>query len=359
MFLKFLNLSFYKNFNSKKLNFETKINCFIGNNGVGKSNILDSIYHLAYGKSYFNPLSFQNINFESDFFAIEGHFKKKEKIEKIICGFKKGEKKIIKRNDVKYKKIYDHIGLIQTVMISPIDKDLISDGSFVRRKFIDSIIGQIDKVYLKNLVEYKKVISQRNSLLKFFAANRTFDHETLAIYNHQLIKLTEPIFNKRKEFIFNFINIFKEIYNDINNKNEDVDIVYKSDLTDSKIEDILNNNIQLDKINQHTTKGIHKDDLIFLIKKNSVKKFGSQGQQKTFLISLKLAKYFFIKSQTGNSPILLFDDAFDKLDQERVSLIIEKVKQNNFGQIFITDTHYERTTSALSKNKSEYSIFEL
>ena len=359
MFLNFLNLSFYKNFSSKKFNFESKINCFIGNNGVGKSNILDSIYHLAYGKSYFNPLSFQNINFESDFFAIEGHFKKKEKIEKIICGLKKGEKKIIKRNDLKYKKIYDHIGLIQTVMISPIDQDLISDGSFIRRKFIDSIIGQVDKIYLKNLVDYKKVISQRNSLLKYFAINKTFDNETLLIYNHQLIKLNKPIFKKRKEFISKFIKIFKEIYNDINNKKEIVEIEYKSDLIENNIEEIFTKNLNIDKINQHTTNGIHKDDLIFSIGNHPIKKYGSQGQQKTFLISLKLAKYFFLKSQTGNSPILLFDDAFDKLDQERVSLIIEKVKQNNFGQIFITDTHYERTVNALSKNKSEYSIFEL
>ena len=359
MFLNFLNLSFYKNFSSKKFNFKSKINCFIGNNGVGKSNILDSIYHLAYGKSYFNPLSFQNINFESDFFTIEGHFKKKEKIEKIICGLKKGEKKIIKRNDLKYKKIYDHIGLIQTVMISPIDQDLISDGSFIRRKFIDSIIGQVDKIYLKNLVDYKKVISQRNSLLKYFAVNKTFDNETLLIYNHQLIKLNKPIFKKRKEFISKFIKIFKEIYNDINNKKEIVDIEYKSDLIENNIEEIFTKNLNIDKINQHTTNGIHKDDLIFSIENHPIKKYGSQGQQKTFLISLKLAKYFFLKSQTGNSPILLFDDAFDKLDQERVSLIIEKVKENNFGQIFITDTHYERTVNALSKNKSEYSIFEL
>ncbi|MBK78455.1 MAG: DNA replication and repair protein RecF [Flavobacteriaceae bacterium] len=359
MFLHFLNLSFYKNFSSKKFNFESKINCFIGKNGVGKSNILDSIYHLAYGKSFFNPLSFQNINFESDFFAIEGHFEKEEKTEKIICGLKKGEKKIIKRNNIKYKKIYDHIGLIQTVMISPLDQDLISDGSFIRRKFIDSIIGQVDKVYLKNLVEYKKVITQRNSLLKFFSANRTFDQETLEIYNHQLIKLNLPIFKKRKEFISNFINIFTEIYNDISDKKEYVNLEYKSDLFQNDIEEILNNTLKIDKINQHTTKGIHKDDLLFSIGNHSIKKYGSQGQQKTFLISLKLAKYFFIKSQTGNSPILLFDDAFDKLDQERVSLIIEKVKQNNFGQIFITDTHYDRTVKALSENKSEYSIFEL
>ena len=359
MFLNFLNLSFYKNFDSKKFNFESKINCFIGKNGVGKSNVLDSIYHLAYGKSYFNPLSFQNINFKSDFFAIEGHFKKKEKIEKIICGLKKGAKKIIKRNNIKYKKIFDHIGLIQTVMISPLDQDLISEGSFIRRKFIDSIIGQIDKIYLKNLVKYKKVLSQRNNLLKYFAINKTFDQETLAIYDHQLIILNKPIFIKRKEFISDFINFFKEIYDDISNKRELVNIEYKSDLLENNIEEILNKNINNDKINQYTTKGIHKDELFFSIENNSIKKFGSQGQQKTFLVSLKIAKYFFLKSQTGKSPILLFDDAFDKLDQERVSLIIEKVSQNNFGQIFITDTHHERTVDALSKNKSEYSIFEL
>jgi len=359
MFLKFLNLSFYKNFKSKEFHFESKINCFLGNNGVGKSNILDSIYHLTYGKSFFNPHSSQNINFNSDFFSIEGHFEKEKKLEKIICSLKKSGKKTIKRNNIKYKKLYDHIGLIQTVMISPIDQDLISYGSIIRRKFMNSIIGQIDKVYLKNLVDYNKIISQRNSLLKYFAINKTFDLDTLSIYNEQLIKLSNPIFLKRKEFITNFIPVFLKIYNDISNGKESVSIEYKSDLLENEIKEILNYNLNNDKKNQYTTAGIHKDDLFFSIENNPIKKFGSQGQQKTFIVSLKLAKYYFLKLQTGNSPILLFDDAFDKLDQDRVSLIIEKVKHNDFGQIFITDTHHDRTINTLSKNKSEYRLFKI
>jgi len=301
----------------------------------------------------------QNIQFGSDFFVIEGHFKKNDKIEKIICSLKRGQKKIIKRNKKPYLKHYDHFGLIQTVMISPADQDLISEGAFIRRKFIDSIIGQTDRSFLKSLINHNKVITQRNALLKYFAVNRVYDPETLSIYNQQLIKLSEPIYSSRKKFVKSFIPVFNEIYSNISNNKEQVYIKYSSELTNKSIALILEENLQKDRLVQYTSSGIHKDDLIFSIEDKPVKKFGSQGQQKTFLVALKLAQFIFLKQKTGSSPILLFDDAFDKLDQERVTLIIEMVQKNEFGQIFITDTDEERTLKALSKNKSDYKLFNI
>ena len=359
MFLEQLTLTHYKNIEASQFDFQTPINCFIGNNGKGKSNILDSIYHLAFTKSYFNPSGVQNIQFGKDFFLIEGKFNNNGKKEKINCSLKKGQKKTVKRNGRVYDKIAEHIGLIPLVIISPADRNLIIEGSITRRKFIDSVIGQTDKTYLKNLTDYNKLLAQRNALLKFFAQNRTFDEDTLAIYNHQMSELAHPIFEKRKIFMKVFIPIFKKRHFIISNGAEQVDIRYESDLSENNMSNLLDDNLEKDKILQYTSVGTHKDDLNLQISGMPIKKFGSQGQQKTFLIALKLAQFDFIKEKSGMNPIVLLDDIFDKLDQERVTQTIQLFDNESLGQIFISDTHEDRIKVALEMSSSSYEIFKL
>jgi DNA replication and repair protein RecF len=301
----------------------------------------------------------QNIQFGQEFFVLEGRFEKEEREEKIICSLKKGQKKIVKRNGKVYEKLADHIGLIPTVIISPSDRDLISEGSSTRRKFIDGVIGQTDKVFLQYLMEYTKILSQRNALLKYFAINQTFDQDTLEIYNEQLVERSTPIYESRKRFMEAFIPIFKSRYQEISGQDELVSLEYESQLNDTLHQDMLKSSLAKDRMIQYTSVGIHKDDVLFLKDGQPIKKFGSQGQQKTFLVALKLAQFDFLKSQTGGAPILLLDDAFDKLDQKRVSQIVALVDQNDFGQIFITDTHEDRTLNALENTKAGYEIFKL
>ena len=359
MLLRQLSLINYKNFESKELTFDAKINCIVGDNGIGKTNILDAIYHLSFGKSYFNPVSSQNIRHGSDFFVIDGTFEKEGREEKIVCSLKKNNKKIIKRNGKAYERFADHIGLLPLVIISPADRDLIIEGSETRRKFIDGVISQSDKSYLQNLIKYNKVVSQRNALLKYFAANRTFNNDTLAVYNEQMHTYGSEIYKKRTSFLEAFIPIFQEQYKSITGNSEDVSLSYESKLKDYDLLMLLNKNLDKDRALQYTSVGIHKDDLSFEISQYPIKKFGSQGQQKSYLIALKFAQFHFMKSQSGTTPILILDDIFDKLDEHRVSHIITLVNNENFGQIFISDTHADRTESIVKKIHQSYKIFKL
>ena len=261
MLLRQLSLINYKNFESKELVFDAKINCFVGDNGIGKTNILDSIYHLSFGKSYFNPIASQNIRHGSDFFVIDGTFEKENREEKIVCSLKRNNKKIIKRNGKAYDRFADHIGLLPLVIISPADRDLIIEGSDTRRKFIDGVISQSDKSYLQNLINYNKVVSQRNALLKYFAVNRTFNKDNLAVYNEQLHTYGTEIYKKRTVFLEAFIPIFQEQYKAITGDNENVSLTYDSKLIKYDMLTLLNKNIDKDRALQYTSVGIHKDDL--------------------------------------------------------------------------------------------------
>ncbi|MBT8272903.1 MAG: DNA replication/repair protein RecF [Bacteroidia bacterium] len=359
MVLKTLSLLNYKNFDNRTFEFDDKINCFVGPNGIGKTNVLDAIYHLSYGKGYFNPISSQNIKHDSDFFVVDGSYEKDNREENIMVTLKRGQKKIIKRNGKIYERFSDHIGFLPLVIISPADRDLIIEGSETRRKFMDSVISQSDKQYLKDLIAYSKIILQRNSLLKYFAANRTFDQDSLDVYNHQMVEFADPIYNKRKAFIEAFTPIFKARYKAISNDNESVELIYKSDLSEDDLLALLKSNIKRDRALQYTSVGIHKDDLKFEIEGHPIKKFGSQGQQKSFLIALKLAQFDFVKQQCGVNPILLLDDIFDKLDEQRVAQIITLVDDENFGQLFISDTHPERTEEAIKSVHQTYKMFGL
>jgi DNA replication and repair protein RecF len=359
MTLNTLSLVNYKNFEQQNFEFDTKINCFVGANGVGKTNALDAIYHLSFGKSYFNPIASQNIKHNEEFFVVDGIFNKNDKTEKVLVSLKRGQKKMIKRNGKAYEKFSDHIGLIPLVIISPADRDLIIEGSDTRRKFIDNVISQSDKVYLNNLINYNKILSQRNALLKYFALNNTFNAQTLEVYNEQLHTYGTEIFNTRNNFLNTFIPIFKARYKSISNDNEAVNLSYKSDLFDNDLKHLLTNCVNKDKAIQYTSVGIHKDDLNFEIETYPIKKFGSQGQQKSFLIALKLAQFDFIKEQNGVTPLLLLDYIFDKLDENRVAQIINLVDNEDFGQLFISDTHAERTENIVKQIHQSYKIFKL
>lgn len=359
MFLKKIAVVNYKNIPSKEFLFEANINCFVGNNGVGKTNLLDAIYHLGVGKSYFNPSSVQNIKKGEEFYMIEGFFSSDLREEQIVCSFKKGQKKVIKCNGKTYDKIADHVGKYPIVIISPADQDLISDGSEVRRKFIDSVISQSDGMYLEALIRYNRILLQRNTLLKQFAVNQYFDQDTLSVYDLQLSQLGTHIYQKRKQFMEMFLPIFTYQYEYISQGKEKARLSYESALHQSDLADLLKKNIDKDRVLQHTSCGIHKDDLFFEIDSFPVKKYGSQGQQKSFLIALKLSQFEVIKKQLNIAPIFLLDDIFDKLDDNRVTKLVSLITKKHFGQLFITDTHYHRTEGVVKTTGLDYKLFSI
>ena len=359
MLLKSISLVNYKNFESQSFEFNQKVNCFVGPNGIGKTNILDAIYHLSFGKSYFNPIATQNIKHGEDFFVVDGRYTKDNKDEKIVVSLKKGHKKIIKRNAKAYDRFSDHIGFLPLVIISPADRDLITEGSDMRRKFIDGVISQSDKIYLENLIQYNKILGQRNALLKYFSNNNTFDNDAIEVYNTQLSEFGTEIHKKRQTFIEAFTPVFLKQYKAISNQNETVSLHYKSQLNEQPLDTLLKTQINKDRVLQYTSVGIHKDDIEFNIGEYPIKKFGSQGQQKSFLIALKLAQFDIIKSQSGTTPILLLDDIFDKLDEQRVERIIGMVNDESFGQLFISDTHADRTEKAVKNTHNSFEIFQL
>ena len=357
MYLKDLSLINFKNYGQSELSLSPKINCFIGSNGVGKTNLLDAIYYLSMCKSYLNPIDSQNVRYDEDFFVLQGDYLLNDKHENIYCGLKKNKKKQFKRNKKEYQKLSDHIGLLPVVMISPTDNSLILEGSDERRKFMDSVISQYDKVYLDNLIKYNRALAQRNKLLKDFYQQRTFDEDTLDIWDEQLVALGEKIYNVRVKFVEELIPIFQEYYTRISGNQEQVQLVYDSQLHEGDFRNILKDVLEKDRIVQHTTAGVHKDDLILTLENYPIKKAGSQGQQKTYLVSLKLAQFDFIKQISGFKPILLLDDIFDKFDRSRVRQIIELVAENHFGQIFITDTSQDRLENILGEINISHNIF--
>ena len=359
MYLKQLSILNFKNYEEAQLELSEKVNCFLGNNGEGKTNLLDAIYYLSFCKSYFNPVDIQNIKHDAPFFVIEGNYLSEEKETKIYCGLKRNQKKQFKYNKKAYERLADHIGKIPLVIISPIDIMLIIDGSDVRRKFIDGIISQYNSSYLNNLLSYNKALNHRNLLLKSFWLNRNYDQESLEVWNKQLVQYGNNIYNDRKKFVDDFTPIFQKYYTLISKDREQVVLEYRSQLSEGDFNSLLEGNIDKDKSNQYTNIGIHKDDLLFNLGELPLKKFGSQGQQKTYLLALKLAQAELIQQRSKQKVIILLDDIYDKLDGVRMNQLLTIVGSGDFGQIFITDTDLERIPSILTKEKINFKSFEI
>jgi DNA replication and repair protein RecF len=359
MYLKKLSLTFFKNYEQAELEFSPKINCFVGNNGVGKTNILDAIHYLSLTKSFFNNIDSVNIRHNEDYFIIQGNFIRDDEENNIFCSFHKQKQKTLKRNGKEYNKLSDHIGRYPVVMISPADSALIIEGSEVRRKFLNKIISQYDAVYLDSVLKYNKVLQQRNKLLKDFKMAGKFDNDMLSIWDSQLVKYGNYIFGERDILVNELIPVFNEYYSFISNEREIVKLIYRSHLKDGNFAEMLQNAVDKDRILEYSTVGIHKDDLILEMNDFHVKALGSQGQQKSYLVALKLAKFDYIKRKAGFSPILLLDDIFDKFDAARVEQIIRLVGNHRFGQIFITDTHKSRLQDILATVDSDYKLFKI
>ena len=364
MFLKSLNITNFKNYPEISLNFSPNINCFVGNNGVGKTNLLDAIHYLSFCKSYVQNTDMQNIRHHEDFFAIHGTFEKTGQTDVVSCIQKRASRKIMRLNNKDYERFSEHIGLFPVVMISPYDNDLINDGSDVRRKFMDVVISQFDKTYLDSLIAYNQTLEQRNKLLK----SDSFDETLCEVYDKKLIEFGTKIFESRTNFLNQFSDLFQHYFDSLSNGSERVEIRYNSQLQDGlPFSEQLKNHQQKDRILQYTSVGIHKDDLILLIDDfNStdsftvpVKRFGSQGQQKTFTLAMRLAQLEFTKQQNGDVPILLLDDIFDKLDHTRVLQLLELVGQSDFGQVFITDTDVHRLERILNEQNITFKLFDI
>ncbi|MDG1147714.1 MAG: DNA replication/repair protein RecF [Crocinitomicaceae bacterium] len=357
MHLESLHLVNFKNYVETEVSLSAGINCFVGMNGSGKTNILDSVHYLSICKSYMNAVDRQNIRFGQPFFVIQGNWLKDGAKININCAVKSGVKKVFRRNKKEYEKLADHIGQFPAVMISPYDRDLISEGSELRRKWMDGIISQFDRKYLESIQRYGKVLAQRNALLKNMAEHRLFDQEAIDVWDVQMVHLGNDIHKQRSAFLEEFIPVFQKHYNAIGSELEEVQMVYRSQLNEACFEDLLKQFQQKDAYTRFSNAGTHKDDLIFQIKGHPVKKFGSQGQQKSFIIALRLAQYEWLKSHLGVSPVLLLDDIFDKLDQSRVEKLIKLVANNFFGQVLVTDTDLERVQTIFSDSNLASKMF--
>ncbi len=357
--LQALHLVNFKSYQDLEIKLSSKINCFVGANGSGKTNLLDAIHYLSLCKSYFTATDSLNIRHGEDFFLVQGEFELDDIPEAISCGFKTGQKKVMKRNKKNYDKLSEHIGLIPLIIASPSDAELIYGGSDDRRKFMDGAISQYNSQYLDALIKYNKALAQRNSLLKEFGRTGNSDSDMLEVWDGQLCLFGETIYKVRKQFVEELTGVFLEFYQHISSGSEQVQLVYESQLDTASLDMLLKHSVQKDLALEYTTTGIHKDDLVFMQNGYPMKRVGSQGQQKTLLVSLKLAELSLLRNKTGKQPLLLLDDIFDKFDALRVMQLIKLVSGQNFGQIFITDTDRNNITELLKEITSDFKIFEI
>ena len=357
MFIKQISILNFKNIEETNLTFSSKMNCLFGNNGMGKTNLLDALYYLSFTRNYNNLADSQLVTHGQDFTVLQASYQDNEKTEDIYCGIKKRQKKVFKRNKKEYDRLSEHIGLIPVVIISPADIELIQGGSDERRKFVDMLISQYDKEYLHALINYNKALHQRNSLLK--SATPSFDDSLYEIWEEQMNIYGNTIHQKRKEFAEYFLPVFKKYHEIISNKNETVDFQYSSHLETDTLSSLLLSKREKDKLLGYTSAGIHKDDFEFLLDDFLIRKIGSQGQNKTYLIALKLAQFNILVQKGSSTPILLLDDLFDKLDTKRVERIIHLVSQPEFGQIFISDTNRKYLDEIVTETHHNYKLFQV
>lgn len=351
--LEHLSILNFKNIEEADLSFSPKMNCFFGNNGMGKTNLLDAIFFLSFCKSHTHLPDSQIIAHNCEFSVLQGRYLLDGNTEEIHCGIKRRHRKRVKRNKKEYEKLSEHIGLLPLVMVSPADTDLIQGVSEDRRKFVDMVISQYDKEYLRSLIAYNKALEQRNALLK---SEETVDVSLFEIWEEQMALHGNTIYTKRKAFLESFLPIFEEFYRFICQDDETVGMQYSSQLHQADLAQLLSTKRERDKLLGYSSQGTHKDDFDFLLGDYLIRKTGSQGQNKTYLISLKLAQFDFLV-KTGATPILLLDDIFDKLDANRVEQIIKLVAGDTFGQIFVTDTNRKYLDEILRKMNHDYALF--
>ena len=357
MILKRISILNYKNLEQVELSFSPKLNCFFGQNGMGKTNLLDAVYFLSFCKSAGNPIDSQNICHDADFFVIQGFYEAADGTpEEIYCGMKRRQKKQFKRNKKEYTRLSDHIGFLPLVMVSPADSELIAGGSDERRRFMDVVISQYDKEYLDALIRYNKALVQRNTLLK---SEQPVEEELFLVWEEMMAQAGEVVFRKREAFIREFIPIFQSFYSFISQDREKVGLSYDSHARDASLLEVLKESRARDQIMGYSLRGVHKDELNMLLGDFPIKREGSQGQNKTYLVALKLAQFDFLKRTGTTVPLLLLDDIFDKLDASRVEQIIKLVAGDSFGQIFITDTNREHLDRILHKVGSDYKMFRV
>lgn len=358
MILKQISILNYKNLEQVDLAFSPNMNCFIGQNGMGKTNLLDAVYYLSFCKSATNPIDSQNMMHNQDFFVIQGFYQTElGDVEEVYCGMKRRQKKMFKRNKKEYSRLSDHIGFIPLVMVSPSDAELISGGSEERRRFMDVVISQYDKEYLEALIRYNKALQQRNTLLK---AEQEPDEELLSVWEEMMAATGEVVYRKRCEFINEFIPTFQTFYSHISQDQERVNLTYQSHASQGNLLQLIQEHRVKDRIMGYSLKGVHKDDLVMQIGEYPIKREGSQGQNKTYLIALKLAQFDFLRRTGSNTtPLLLLDDIFDKLDASRVEQIVKLVAGDKFGQIFITDTNREHLDKIMQKIEGDYKVFSV
>lgn len=357
MHLHELKLTNFKNYEFQSLVFSPRLNIVAGLNGMGKTNLLDAVYYLCMGKSHFQGTDRNVVRQGEEFFRLEGTFFLNEKKEKIVAKVVPGKQKTIERNDNAYPRISDHVGLLPVVFMAPDDTALALEGSEERRRFLDNTLCQLDHRYLEELVVYNKILEKRNAQLKQFAEKNSFNPTLLEVFNRQLVEPAAYILEQRSRFIESFLPVFNEYYAVICGGTEPVDCQYRSQLTGHDFLNLLGESAEKDRILQRTTVGIHKDDLVFQLKDLPLKRFASQGQLKSFVLSLKLAQYECLRRQKGGQPILLLDDLFDKLDDNRVSQLVELLVKGDFGQVFITDTHPERAEELAQRFGGAYKKF--
>lgn len=382
MYLNTLNIINFKNIEQADLAFAPKINCFVGRNGMGKTNVLDAIYHLSFCKSAFNSIDSQNIRHGADFALVQGEYislsgsltdqaetdgreeNDRQEAETITCGIRRGQKKQFRRGRKDYKRLTDHIGLIPLVLVSPRDSDLVQEGSDERRRFLDGTLSQHDRTYLEHLTAYNALLKQRNALLKQAADSGAEPSEELfEVIEMQMATHAETVFRARTAFMESFLPVFREFYSAIAGPAEEVDLEYVSQLQDRDLIEAYSRTRARDLVLGWTSQGIHKDELAMSLAGYPLRRIGSQGQQKTYLIALKLAQAVWLRTYGNTSlrgtppPILLLDDIFDKLDSERVAAIIRLVGGDAFGQIFITDTDRTRLETLFQSCNHQSRIF--
>jgi DNA replication and repair protein RecF len=338
----------FRNYSSSVFEFQAPVTCITGANGSGKTNLLDAVYYLCYTKSYFSAYQQNSVQNGLDGFRVTGMFTRDRKEEYISCKWKAGKKEIYK-NEVEYEKVTDHIGTYSAVMIAPDDTELINDHSELRRKWMDGILGQVDKPYLEKIMHYQRVLLQRNAWLKMQAFKPATDNTELEYYNAELAADGTYIHEQRAKFLKEFLPLLNDFYHRLSNGKEAIEVTYNSDLFQRPLSAWMEQNLQYDLRYQRTLRGIHKDDWEFNLNGLQLKQFGSQGQKKSFLFALKLAQYAYLSKALGHLPILLLDDIFEKLDQSRMEALLRIIRGEGFGQVILTDTHPERIKEAFGK----------